>query len=95
MSLLTAALLFGGLALALYAATLARLRRSHGGAYAALGQPQLLHDDFKPANLLFFDFLIRWRFLRIRDSFLVLLGVLWYICFVAAVGLFIVGLWRR
>jgi hypothetical protein len=94
MSPLSATLLFGALTLALYAATVARLRRSHPATDADLGQPRLLHNDFSPANLLLFDSLIKGRFLKSRDSLLVLLASLWYICFAATVGFFVVTLWR-
>lgn len=75
------------LAIAFYWGSVARLRRKHPAEFAGLRDPSELHDDTRMSSWLMADYMFRCRFMFLGDAVLTLLGVLWYMSLLLAIGL--------
>lgn len=87
--LATGAGVFAVTAIIFYWAAIARLKRQDPAQFQALGSPEPLHDDTKGSSWIFFEYMIRCRFLRQGDIALATIGTLWYLSIVLAIALFI------
>jgi hypothetical protein len=74
------------LGIVLHAAAVVRLRRTDPPLFANMGKPEPMHSDFSKSSWMFFDYMIRCHFLRQGDLVLAIIGILWYLCLVTAVG---------
>jgi len=75
------------LAIAFYWASVARLKRKHPTEFAELQDPTELHDDTHVSSWLMADYMFRCRFVFLGDAVLTLLGALWYVSILLAIGL--------
>jgi hypothetical protein len=74
-------------AIAFHWGSVARLRRKHPAEFAGLKDPSALHGDTGLTSWLIADYMFRCRFMFLGDGLLTLLGALWYISMLLAIGL--------
>ncbi|HKA41235.1 MAG TPA: hypothetical protein VKF40_04510 [Burkholderiales bacterium] len=77
------------LAVVFYSGSMARLRRKHRAEFPDLGGPSEFHDDTQMSSWLMADYMFRCRFMLQGDPVLTLLGTLWYLSMLLAIGLMV------